>query len=65
MRFLLRKMACTWCTASIPRRKEILNEKRQELLASIAQLQKSIDYIDWKQQYYDNLLAGRPEDADA
>ncbi len=56
---------CREGTASIPRRKEILNEKRQELLASIAQLQKSIDYIDWKQQYYDNLLAGRPEDADA
>ena len=44
---------------SIPTRKEILAQKREALLAEMAALQASVDYIDWKQQFYDDVLAGR------
>ena len=30
-----------------------------ELLERLAELQASIDYIDWKQGFYDDVLAGR------
>ncbi len=46
---------------SIPQRKEILAEKKQSLLRSIQALQTAIDYIDWKQGYYDRILAGEEE----
>lgn len=44
---------------SIPARKEILARKREALLAEMAALQASVDYIDGKQQFYDDVLAGR------
>ena len=44
---------------SIPTRKEILAQKREALLAEMAALQASVDYIDRKQQFYDDVLAGR------
>lgn len=44
---------------SIPARKEILAQKREALLAEMAALQASVDYIDRKQQFYDDVLAGR------
>lgn len=46
---------------SIPRRKEILAEKKQSLLESIQAIQTAIDYIDWKQGYYDRILSGEEE----
>ena len=46
---------------SIPERKEFLAEKRERLVARMAELQASIDYIDWKQGLYDDVLAGRTE----
>ncbi len=50
---------CKEGTASIPARKEILAEKRLELLAKQAKLQEALDYIDWKQGFYDDVLAGK------
>lgn len=44
---------------SIPARKEILAQKREALLAEMAALQASVDYIDGKQQFYDDVLAGK------
>lgn len=44
---------------SIPRRKEFLAQKRERLVAQMAELQESINYIDWKQGFYDDVLAGR------
>lgn len=44
---------------SIPERKQILNTKREQLLHSIAELQSAIDYIDYKQQFYDDVLSGK------
>lgn len=50
---------CLKGESSIPKRKTILEEKRKSLLAEIDKLQKSIDYIDWKQQFYDDVLTGK------
>ena len=44
---------------TIPERKMILAEKKETLLQSIAELQKSVAYIDWKQGFYDDVLSGQ------
>ncbi len=44
---------------SIPERKMILEEKRKSLLQEMHRLQEAVDYIDWKQGFYDDVLAGR------
>ncbi|MBQ3077882.1 MAG: MerR family transcriptional regulator [Clostridia bacterium] len=44
---------------TIPARKEILARKREQLLERITALQDSVAYIDWKQGFYDDVLAGR------
>ena len=46
---------------TIPERKEILDEKRKALLKSMAELQQAIKYIDWKQNFYDDVLSGKTE----
>lgn len=50
---------CQQGKASIPERKEILAQKRQALLAQIAQLEGAVAYVDQKQKFYDDVLAGR------
>ena len=50
---------CLEGPASIPVRKEILERKREELEAERKRIQDSIDYIDWKQNLYDEVLAGK------
>lgn len=52
---------CLQGEASIPERKTILARKRNELLTRISKLQASIDYIDWKQGFYDEVLSGKTE----
>ena len=47
--------------ASIPERKEILARKKKNLLAKMTELQNSIDYIDKKQNFYDDVLSGKTE----
>lgn len=46
---------------SIPERKAMLDGKRERLVAQLADVQASIDYIDAKQAFYDDVLAGRRE----
>ena len=43
---------------SIMQRKELLSKKRNALLASIKELEDSVAYIDWKQNFYDEVLSG-------
>ena len=50
---------CLQGEPSIPERKVILTQKREDLLRKMAQLQASIDYIDWKQNFYDDVLSGK------
>lgn len=50
---------CYQGEASIPERKVVLAQKREVLLHRIAELWASIDYIDWKQSFYDDVLSGK------
>ncbi len=43
---------------TIIRRKEVLAQKKEALLASIKELEDSVAYIDWKQNFYDEVLSG-------
>ena len=46
---------------TIPERKVILAKKKEALLQSITQLQDAVAYIDWKQNFYDDILSGKKE----
>ena len=50
---------CLQGESSIPQRKVILEKKKEALLSSMEELQKSVAYIDWKQSFYDDVLTGR------
>lgn len=50
---------CLEGLSTIPIRKEMLKKKRSDLEQSIKQLEESIDYIDWKQNFYDEVLSGK------
>ena len=50
---------CLVGESSIPERKLILVEKRKALEAELKRIQDSIDYIDWKQGFYDDVLSGK------
>lgn len=52
---------CMKGEASIPERKKILADKKKALLRSIEGLQKAVEYIDWKQSFYDDVLSGKTE----
>ena len=50
---------CLKGVSSIPQRKEMLARKQEALYASMRELQDSIAYIDWKQNFYDEVLSGK------
>lgn len=50
---------CLEGESTIPQRKEMLAQKRETLLDSIKELKASVDYIDWKQNFYDEVLSGQ------
>lgn len=52
---------CLQGESSIPQRKRILEHKREELLERRRELEESMAYIDRKQQFYDDVLAGNRE----
>lgn len=52
---------CLEGESTIPERKLILDKKRKELEKKVAELNESIDYIDWKQGFYDDVLSGKTE----
>ena len=52
---------CLKGKSTIPERKVILDVKRQALVAQLKQVQDCIDYIDWKQGFYDDVLSGKTE----
>lgn len=45
--------------ASIPRRRHMLEQKRDDLQKAAEKIRESIAYIDQKQQFFDDVLAGR------
>ena len=50
---------CLQGEASIPERKAILAERRKALEEEMARLQSAMEYLDGKQTFYDEVLAGR------
>lgn len=50
---------CLQGESTIPERKLILAEKRKALEVERKRIQDSIDYIDWKQGFYDDVLSGK------
>jgi DNA-binding transcriptional MerR regulator len=50
---------CLEGPSTILERKEMLKEKQAALLASIKELEESVDYINWKQNFYDDVLSGK------
>ena len=49
---------CLQGESTIPQRKAMLAQKQAALRATIRELQDSIAFIDWKQGFYDEVLAG-------
>lgn len=50
---------CMQGQASIPERKIVLNELKESLKKKKNELEVSINYIDQKQQFYDDVLSGK------
>ena len=50
---------CLLGESTIPQRKEMLARKQEVLHQTVRELQDSIAYIDWKQNYYDEVLSGK------
>ena len=50
---------CLEGPSTIPQRKVLLEKKQQALRESIQELKDSVAYIDWKQNFYDEVLEGK------
>lgn len=50
---------CLKGESTIIPRKEMLAKKQEALLLSIKELEDSVAYIDWKQNFYDEVLSGK------
>ncbi len=50
---------CLIGESTIPKRKVLLDIKRKKLIEELNQIQESINYIDWKQGFYDDILSGK------
>ena len=50
---------CLQGESTIPQRKEMLAQKQKALIEHIQELQDSVAYIDWKQNFYDEVLSGK------
>lgn len=50
---------CPQGERTIPQRKILLAQKQEALRAGIRELQDSVAYIGWKQNFYDEVLSGK------
>lgn len=50
---------CLQGKRTIPQRKILPAQKQEALRAGIRELQDSVAYIDWKQNFYDEVLSGK------
>ena len=50
---------CLQGEATIPQRKVLLEKKQESLLAAIKELEDCVYYINWKQNFYDEVLSGK------
>lgn len=52
---------CMQGETSIPERKIMLEAKKKALESKIKEIQDSLSFIDWKQNFYDDVLSGKTE----
>lgn len=52
---------CLQGKSTIISRKEMLAKKQEALRIAIKELEESVAYIDWKQNFYDDVLSGKIE----
>lgn len=52
---------CLQGQSSIPERKIMLDEKKKELELKRKEIEDSLSFIDWKQNFYDDVLDGKAE----
>ena len=50
---------CLQGESTVCKRKEMLAKKQDALRVSIQELEDSVAYIDWKQNFYDEVLSGK------
>ena len=50
---------CLQGEPTIPQRKKLLEKKQEMLRETIRELEDSVAYIDWKQNFYDEVLSGK------
>ena len=50
---------CLAGKSTIMQRKEMLAKKQEALRTSVKELEESTAYIDWKQNFYDEVLSGK------
>lgn len=50
---------CLQGETTIPQRKVMLTQKQAALRQTIKELEDSVAYIDWKQNFYDDVLSGK------
>ena len=50
---------CLEGESTIQTRKKMLTKKQEALRISIQELEESVAYIDWKQNFYDEVLSGK------
>ena len=52
---------CLQGKSSIPERKAMLNKKKKDLELKKKEIEDSMAFIDWKQNFYDDVLNGKTE----
>lgn len=52
---------CLEGKSSIPARQEMLKIKKESLISQIEEINASVNYIDWKQNFYKDILSGKTE----
>lgn len=52
---------CLQGQSSIPERKAMLNKKKKDLELKKKEIENSLSFIDWKQNFYDEVLNGKTD----
>lgn len=50
---------CLMGESTIPERQLIIKEKKEQLLNKMAELQESLDFLNWKETFYNDVLSGK------
>lgn len=50
---------CLKGESTIPERQVIIAEKKKQLLQEMSNLQESLDFLNWKENFYSDVLSGK------